>query len=187
MSNSIITQAITGTCITFSFILAGNAVTQSFMTIPALVVNFPTPGSTTHTERCRLLGAQWPLCWSVGNVFFRPLSMLGFVGYTYAAYSLFRDSHPSSTLANSLNSATGEPKGDWRILAVSAALHLVTVVHSAVNMQPLNDKLENLARAGEKDLVGAEAVAQRWGKWNLVRLVNPVVAGVLALSQLVKS
>ncbi|KAF2259882.1 hypothetical protein CC78DRAFT_45622 [Lojkania enalia] len=168
MSDSVLVKTVAGTCISFSFILAGNAITQSWMTIPALLVDFPRPEAANHTERARLLGRQWPLCWSVGNQFFRPISTFGFVGYAYAAYSIYKEGD--------------QARGDWRLLAVAAGLHLVTVLHSAMNMQPMNDKLEALSgRAGEKDMKAAQSVAERWGRWNLVRLFNPVVAGTLAL------
>ena len=45
----------------------GNAITQSFITVPALLVNFPQPSSPEHSAHVRLLGRQWPLCWTVGN------------------------------------------------------------------------------------------------------------------------
>jgi hypothetical protein len=142
------------------------------MTIPALLVDFPAPGSPGHSDRARLLGRQWPLCWSVGNVFFRPISTLGFLGYSYAAWATYKQGDRA--------------RADWRIFAVSAVSHLITIVHSAVNMQPMNDKLEALAgRASEKALFDAEAIARKWGKWNLLRLVTPVVAGTMALWQTV--
>lgn len=168
MSDNIIVKSVAGTCITFSFILAGNAITQSYMTVPALLVKFPPPGSPDHKDRARLLGRQWPLCWTVGNQFFRPISTLGFLGYGYAAYSVYKE----GILARS----------DWKLFAVAAAMHLTTILHSAINMQPLNDKLEALAdRSSEKELVEAENVAQKWASWNRLRLVTPVVAGGLAL------
>lgn len=146
------------------------------MTVPALLVDFPKPGSADHTARARLLGRQWPLCWTVGNQFFRPISTLGFIGYAYAGYAVYRDykEHVGA-------------RGDWRMFAVAAVMHLTTILHSALNMQPLNDKLEALAeRTNEKDLGEAEAIARRWGSWNRLRLVTPVIAGTLALIQLVQ-
>ncbi|KAH7120984.1 hypothetical protein B0J11DRAFT_560014 [Dendryphion nanum] len=173
MSDSTIAKGVAGTCVTFSFILAGNAVTQSFMTIPALLVNFPPPGSPTHTERARLLGQQWPLCWTVGNRFFRPISTAGVLGYGYAAYAFYNQGITA--------------RADWRFFAVAAAMHLTTVLHSALNMQPLNDKLEALAgRASDKELGQAETIAKQWASWNLLRMVTPVVAGSLAIYQLTR-
>jgi hypothetical protein len=157
----------------FQLTSPGNAITQSYMTIPALVVDFPKPGTPDHTSRARLLGRQWPLCWSVGNTFFRPISTYGILGYTFTAYSLYKE----GILA----------RADWRLFAVAAALHLTTVVHSAVNMQPLNDKLEALAsRTSEKGLAEAEGIARKWGSWNRLRLVTPILAGGLALWQIVQ-
>lgn len=174
MSDNPIVKSIVGTCITFSFVLAGNAITQTFMTIPALLVDFPPAGMPGHADRARLLGRQWPLCWSVGNVFFRPISTLGVLGYGYAAYSIYKEGY--------------QAKSDWRLFAVASAAHLCTVLHSAMNMQPLNDKLEALAgRASEKALMEAVPIAERWARWNLVRLVTPVVAGGLALWQSVQA
>jgi hypothetical protein len=96
--------------------------------------------------------------------------MLGFVGYAYTAYAVYSEGNNT--------------RADWRIFALAAAAHLVTVVHSAVNMQPLNDKLEALAgRAGDKQLLEAVPIAQKWAKWNLLRLVNPMLAGTMALYQ----
>jgi len=168
MSDNIIVKSVAGTCITFSFILAGNAITQSYMTVPALLVSFPPPGSPDHKDRARLLGRQWPLCWTVGNQFFRPISTLGFLGYAYAGYAVYRE----GMLARS----------DWKLFGVAAVLHLTTILHSALNMQPLNDQLEALAeRSSEKELGEAENVARKWANWNRLRLVTPVVAGSLAL------
>ncbi|KAF1843533.1 uncharacterized protein K460DRAFT_341781 [Cucurbitaria berberidis CBS 394.84] len=168
MSDNIIVKSVAGTCITFSFILAGNAITQSLMTVPALLVDFPPPGSPEHSERAKLLGRQWPLCWTVGNQFFRPISTLGFLGYAYAGYAVYRE----GVLARS----------DWKLFGVAAVMHLTTILHSALNMQPLNDKLEGLAsRASEKELGEAEGIARKWASWNRLRLITPVVAGSLAL------
>lgn len=141
------------------------------MTVPALLVNFPAPSSPEHKERARLLGHQWPLCWTVGNQFFRPISSLGFLGYAYAGYATYKQ----GVLA----------RNDWKFFAVAAVMHLATIIHSAKNMQPLNDKLEALAgRASETELKEAETVAKKWASWNRLRLLTPVIAGGLALYQL---
>jgi hypothetical protein len=114
----------------------------------------------------------------VGNVFFRPISTFGIIGYSYAAYIAY-------------TAPPHKNAGDWRLFVISALCHLVTVVHSAVNMQPINariDALKNEGKEGEK-YVGkvesdkAEELARRWAKLNLVRLVMPLVAGTLAMSQ----
>ncbi|KAJ4337493.1 hypothetical protein N0V87_004639 [Didymella glomerata] len=171
MSDNLIVKSVAGTCITFSFILAGNAITQSFMTVPALLVNFPPPSSPEHKERARLLGRQWPLCWTVGNQFFRPISTLGFLGYAYAGYATYKQGVTA--------------RSDWRLFGVAAVMHLMTIIHSAKNMQPLNDKLEALAgRASDTELKEAETVAKKWASWNRLRLVTPIIAGTLALYQL---
>ncbi|PSN68794.1 hypothetical protein BS50DRAFT_609126 [Corynespora cassiicola Philippines] len=171
MSDNTIAKAVAGTCISFSFILAGNAITQSFMTVPALLVDFPPPGSPNHTDRARLLGRQWPLCWTVGNKFFRPISTLGFLGYAFAGYSVYNEGFRA--------------RSDWKVFAVAAAMHLTTIVHSAVNMQPLNDQLEALAgRASDKELGEAKAIATKWANWNMLRLATPIIAGSLAIWQL---
>jgi hypothetical protein len=140
------------------------------MTIPALLVDFPPAGLPGHAERAHLLGRQWPLCWSVGKKFFRFISTLGLVGYAYTAYAVYKAGPRSSY--------------NWKIFAVAAGAHLATVIHSAVNMQPMNDKLEALAgRATDTELLEAEPIARKWAKWNLVRLATPVLAGTLALWQ----
>ncbi|KAI1359712.1 hypothetical protein F5Y08DRAFT_332092 [Xylaria arbuscula] len=164
-------ELVVGTTVACSFILFGNAITQSFMGVPALLVDFPEPSSPDHAARARLLGRQWPTFWKVGNVFFRPISTLGIFGYGYTAWAA---------------SAQGQNSrlGDWRFYAVSAMCHLITVVHSAMNMQPINEKLDALKEP--KDHVDpklAENYARKWIKFNTVRLITPVVAGTLALTQ----
>lgn len=146
------------------------------MTVPALLVDFPAQGSSNYAARATLLGRQWPYCWAVGNVFFRPISTLGFLGYAYTSYVSY-----NSTIT----------KTDWRLFAVAAVMHLVTILHSAINMQPINDKLAALDPAvkGVKDAsgshqLGAEALLRKWGKWNIIRVITPTVAGCLAMWQL---
>ncbi|KAI1881572.1 hypothetical protein JX265_000398 [Neoarthrinium moseri] len=167
-------EAVVGTTIAFSFILFGNAITQSFMGVPALLVDFPSPTSPDHAARVRLLGRQWPVFWAVGNVFFRPISTFGILGYGYTAYAA--------------SSGSGR-LGDWRLYALAAACHLVTVVHSAKNMQPINEKLDALKepKAPGVDSAEAEAYARRWIKFNSVRLVMPLIAGSVALWQTLQS
>jgi uncharacterized membrane protein len=73
-------------------------------------------------------------------------------------------------------------RSDWKLFGLAAIMHLSTILHSALNMQPLNDKLEALAeRASEKEMDEAENVARKWASWNRLRLVTPVVAGGLAM------
>ncbi|KAK0617636.1 hypothetical protein B0T14DRAFT_433266 [Immersiella caudata] len=173
--------AVVGGTMACSFILLGNAITQSFMGVPALLVDFPAPTSPSHPAAARHLGRQWPTFWSVGNVFFRPISTLGIFGYGFAAYSAYN---------------LPFARKDWRFYAVSAVCHLVTVVHSAVNMQPLNEKLDALSAAGGSGVKGntkgtagvvdaslAEWYARRWIKLNTVRIVMPLVAGGMVLWQ----
>jgi len=70
-------------------------------------------------------------------------------------------------------------------------------VHSAVNMQPINEKLDALS--GRKDGSGsgggkivqvdsklAEMYARKWIRYNTVRLITPVVAGTLAFTQVLR-
>lgn len=169
----------------------GNAITQSFMSIPALLVDFPRPSSPEHAAAARRLGRQWPVFWHVGNVFFRPLSMLGLVGYLVAAL-------------------LSSPHHGRAAYVAGAAAHLVTIVHSAVHMQPLNARLHALAAAdpkkvddhdhderngrggggeagdsaasaGDAAVAEAEAMARRWAELNILRLVMPLVAGTVAL------
>ncbi|KAI1170149.1 hypothetical protein F4777DRAFT_136215 [Nemania sp. FL0916] len=167
-------EVVVGTTIACSFILFGNAITQSFMGVPALLVDFPPPSSPGHSERAVLLGKQWPTFWRVGNVFFRPISMLGIFGYGYTAWAL------------SSRGASGG-LGDWRVYMISAMCHLITVIHSAVNMQPINEKLDALSEPkGRVDSELAESYARKWIKFNTVRLITPVVAGALALTQVLR-
>ncbi|KAI0405633.1 hypothetical protein F4802DRAFT_164858 [Xylaria palmicola] len=168
------TEVVVGTTIACSFILFGNAITQSFMGVPALLVDFPSPSSPEHAARARLLGRQWPTFWKVGNVFFRPISTLGIFGYGYTAWAM-----SSQQTSGSL--------GDWRLYAISALCHLITVLHSAVNMQPINEKLDALKDPkGAVESQLAERYARKWIKFNTVRLLTPVVAGTLALTQVLR-
>ncbi|KAI0156729.1 hypothetical protein GGR52DRAFT_198776 [Hypoxylon sp. FL1284] len=167
-------EVVLGTTVAISFILLGNAITQSFMGVPALLVDFPPPSSSEHAARARLLGRQWPTFWVVGNRFFRPISTLGIFGYAYTSW------------AASCQGPNGR-LGDWKPYAIASLCHLVTVVHSAMNMQPINEKIEALSDPkGRVDSNQAETYARRWIKFNTVRLITPVVAGSLALFQLVK-
>ncbi|KAI1654594.1 hypothetical protein F4813DRAFT_370480 [Daldinia decipiens] len=167
-------EAVLGTTVAFSFILFGNAITQSFMGVPALLVDFPPPSSPEHAARARLLGRQWPVFWVVGNQFFRPISTLGIFGYAYTSW-VASSQGPDGRL------------GDWRPYAVSALCHLITVVHSAINMQPINQKIDALREPkGKVDPKQAESYARKWIKFNTVRLITPVVAGSLALFELLK-
>ncbi|KAK3402387.1 hypothetical protein B0T20DRAFT_432225 [Sordaria brevicollis] len=167
------TEAVVGTTVAMSFILLGNAITQSFMGVPALLINFPHPSSPAHATAARHLGTQWPVFWKVGNVFFRPISTFGILGYGYAAWACSRATSSTQALGSTSNNA-------WKAYALSALCHLITVVHSAVNMQPINAKIDGL-REGKTDLALAEYYARKWARLNLVRLVMPMVAGTVAL------
>ncbi|KAI1758653.1 hypothetical protein GGR53DRAFT_472141 [Hypoxylon sp. FL1150] len=168
-------EAVLGTTVAFSFILLGNAITQSFMGVPALLVDFPSPSSPDHAARARLLGRQWPTLWVVGNQFFRPISTFGIFGYAYTAWAASSQG-PAGRL------------GDWRPYAVASLCHLVTVVHSAMNMQPINEKIDALKDPkGTVDAKQAESFARKWIKFNTVRLITPIIAGSLALFQLIKA
>lgn len=87
---------------------------------------------------------------------------------------------------------------------MAAGCHLVTVVHSAVNLQPLNERIMALGgEEGKEELKGgnaqgdgdgakadvarAEDMARRWAKLNLLRMVMPLVAGSLALWEVLKA
>lgn len=167
-------EAVLGTTVAFSFILFGNAITQSFMGVPALLVDFPSPSSPEHAARARLLGRQWPVFWVVGNQFFRPISTLGIFGYAYTSW-IASSQGPNGVF------------GDWKPYAFSALCHLITVVHSALNMQPINEKLDALREPkGRVDSKQAESYARKWIKFNTVRLITPVVAGTLALFQVLR-
>lgn len=144
------------------------------MTVPALLVGFPSQSSPDHPAKAALLGRQWDICWTAGNVFFRPISSLGALGYAFTSFSTY---HSSTT------------NTDWRIFAVAAFMHVVIILHSAINMQPLNDKIAALDSDTKGTLntagpFGAEALMRRWGKFNLVRVVAPTIAGISAISQL---
>ena len=135
------------------------------MTVPTLLVDFPPLGHPDHSARATLLGHQWPVMWVVGNNFFRPISTLGIFGYGFAAWA----------------ARGGGLKGDWRLYALGAACHLSTVVHSAINMQPLNDQLDRLSMSEDK--TKAVQLARDWVKCNKWRIFFPFVAGSAALWQ----
>jgi hypothetical protein len=149
------------------------------MTLPAMIADFPAPSSPEYNTRAHLLGKQWPICWTVGNNFFRPISTLSTLGYAFSAWSLSR----STSLIE---------KKDWRFFALGALLHVSVIFHSAVNMQPLNDKLAALAGTGTDGkgtattTVGdgqAVEIATQWIKGNYYRLLVPMVSGGLSLYQ----
>ncbi|KAF3019372.1 hypothetical protein E8E14_011514 [Neopestalotiopsis sp. 37M] len=173
---SVAPEAVVGTTIALSYILLGNAITQSFMGVPALLVDFPPPSSSDHAARARLLGRQWPVFWQVGNVFFRPISTFGIFGYGYTAYCA------------ASSSSGGYRLGDWKWYALASACHLVTVLHSAANMQPINEKLDALkepkgSQPAGVEVAKAESYARKWIKYNTVRLIMPAVAGSVAFWQ----
>lgn len=156
------------------------------MGVPALLVDFPAPTSPNHAAAARHLGKQWPVFWKVGNAFFRPISTLGVLGYSYAGYLAYRAATNTGVLFGSKPEGGRGAGADWRLFAVGAVCHLITVIHSAVNMQPLNAKIDALRGhmvGVEVDSNLAEWYARRWQKLNLVRLVMPLVAGSLALWQ----
>lgn len=163
----------------------GNAITQSFMSVPALLVDFPKPASPDHPAAVRRLARQWRVFWAVGNAFFRPISNLGVANYAYAAWKAHSSSSSASNDGLDL---------DWRLLALATACHVVTVVHSAAYLQPINARLmalegaglEEGSVAGAADVVRAEGLARRWARLNLLRMVMPLVAGSVALLEMTR-
>lgn len=152
---------------------AGNSITQTYMSIPALLLDFPEPSSPEHFAAARRLGQQWPVFWNVGNVFFRPLSMLGLFGYLVATFTT--PVHPSG------------------LYVFSALAHLITIVHSAVHMQPLNERLHALADVhyedgtADVDIAEAEAMAWRWADLNHTRMFMPLLGSAVALYGILRS
>lgn len=144
------------------------------MGVPALLADFPPRSSPDYAARVKLLGQQWPIFGIVGHGFFKPISALGLLGYAYTSWA-----------------ARGRTRGlgDWRLYALSALCHLVTAVHSAVNLQPLNNKLDGLGspKASKTDIDQAETFARSWIRWNKLRIAMPLIAGTSALWQLVGS
>ncbi|KAK8035664.1 hypothetical protein PG993_010659 [Apiospora rasikravindrae] len=172
MSANTAMEAVAGVTMACSFALAGNAFTQSFMSVPALLVSFPSPQSPSHAEKARLLGRQWLVFWAhAGHRGIRSRRMGGRFG-----------------------------GGNWKLFAIAAGCNLVNVVHSAINMQPINVRLAALAQVGtghgndklDAHSVGAvqvekaEEYARRWGRLNLVRMAMSLIAGALAMSQLLE-
>lgn len=152
------------------------------MTLPAMITEFPAPSSPEYNTRAVLLGKQWPICWTVGNVVFRPISTISTIGYAFSAWSIYRSPNPLE-------------KRDWRIFALGALLHVSVIVHSAINMQPLNDQLAALAGTGTdgrgkalasttKQVEGkAVEISWKWIRGNYYRLLVPMVSGGLSLYQ----
>ncbi|KAM7193202.1 hypothetical protein V8F33_007902 [Rhypophila sp. PSN 637] len=203
MSNYINTNAVVGVTAACSFILLGNAITQSFMGVPALLVDFPRPLATNKEEYAaasKKLGRQWPVFWQMGNVFFRPMSTLGIFTYSYAAIATLRAA--SSPLLSDFGVSTPQST-TWKLYAISAACHLITVVHSAINMQPINARIDALrgqdnqgngSVSNGKVQVGGESAqeglaefwARKWIRLNSVRIVMPAIAGSMAMWGLVR-
>jgi hypothetical protein len=106
--------------------------------------------------------------------------MIVTVGYSFTAWSLAR------------NSSFTE-KRDWKWFALGALLHVSVIVHSARNMQPLNDKLAAFARVGTdgkgtgsvklEDEGRAVEIATKWIRGNYYRILIPTVTGCINLYQ----
>ncbi|PNS14389.1 hypothetical protein CAC42_3675 [Sphaceloma murrayae] len=160
-----VAQSVAAATATCSFMLVGNAITQSWMTIPTLIAGFPSPGTNAHAERASLLGQQWGMMHKVGNNFFRPISMLAIFGYAFGAYSCGK----------------GDMQGDWKLYTLAALCHVANVVHSAVNLQPINAKLDVLGTTEDK--APAVELARQWIECNKWRALFPLVAGSAAVWQ----
>jgi len=147
------------------------------MGVPALLVDFPKPSAPEHAAAARHLGRQWTVFWNMGNVFFRPISALSILTYGYAGYATY--------MAAASGPGMMMTRRDWRVYILAAACHLITAVHSAVNMQPINAKIDALKepKATGVDSSLAEYYAKKWARLNGVRIVMPLVAGTAALWQ----
>lgn len=151
------------------------------MTLPSLIINFPPATSPEYKVRAQLLGKQWPVHWVVGNNFFRPISTIATLGYAFTAWSLARST-----------SQFAETK-DWRWFTVNALLHVSVILHSAINMQPLNDKLAALAgtatdgkgtgKVANADEGRAVEIGTSWMRKNYYRLAIPAITGSISLWQ----
>lgn len=144
------------------------------MSVPALLVGFPPSSSPDYAARVSLLGRQWAVFGAVGHGFFKRISLFELLGYAYTGWAA---------------RGRGRGLGDWRLYALSALCHLVTVVHSAANMQPLNSKLEGQKspEATKTDVAEAENFARSWIRRNILRIAMPFIAGTSALWQLAGS
>lgn len=159
------------------------------MSVPAILLDFPTPSSPGHPAAARHLGRQWHVFWHLGNVLFRPISTLGIFGYAYASWTAAARRGGGGGGNGRYTALSGDGGSDWRPYALSAVCHLITVVHSAINMQPLNAKLEALQedKGGDAADKRAEEYARRWARLNVVRMVMPFVAGSVALWQALRA
>lgn len=144
------------------------------MSVPALLVDFPPSSSPEHAARVRLLARQWPVFGAVGHGFFKPTTALALFGYAYTSWAA---------------RGPGHGLGDWRLYALSAVCQLATIVHSAVNMVPLNSKIIGLetSAASKTDITQGESYARTWIRRNTIRIAMPLIAGTSALWQLVGS
>jgi hypothetical protein len=152
------------------------------MTLPSFLLDFPKATTPEYKVRAQLLGKQWPVHWKVGNSVFRPISTFATLGYAFTAYSLAKTPD-----------LFGQGK-DWRLFAVNAILHVSVILHSAINMQPLNDKLAALAgtatdgtgsgKVQSKDEGRAVEIGTKWMRFNYYRLIVPSITGGIALFQM---
>ncbi|KAK2074861.1 hypothetical protein P8C59_009034 [Phyllachora maydis] len=124
-------EAVALTSSACSFILLGNAITQSYIG-PSSGASAPASSAPSASR------ARWATAGPRGRARAR---------------------------------ARGRPAvAHYYCYAAAAACHVVILVHTAVNLQPLNARLEGLKAAGPIGRGGeeAEAVARRWMALNLV-------------------
>lgn len=82
-----------------------------------------------------------------------------------------------------------EGREEWKWFALGALLHVSVIFHSAVNMQPLNDKLTALGgttsdgkgKVEKQDVGDAVDLATKWIRGNYYRVVVPMISGSIAL------
>ncbi|KAK4135141.1 hypothetical protein BT67DRAFT_441573 [Trichocladium antarcticum] len=167
-------NAILGPAIACSFILFGNAMTQSSTTVPALLVDFPRPSCSCPAlaSAARHLGRQWRICRAADRFVFRPINTLSVAGYVCASW-IARRRRDGELLAG----GTGGTR--WVVYALAAACHVVGMVHAAVNMRWLEERILELEDG--VDAVLAEWYVRRWGVGNLLRVFMPLLAGSMAL------
>jgi hypothetical protein len=150
--------------------ITGNAITHSTMAAPALLVDFPSPGSKDHEARASLLGRQWPSMWLMGRKFFGPMSLATILGYSYSAWQAMN----------------GGLRGDWRFYAFASACSVSNVLHTVFNMRGMDENINNLSRqssgkAGEKS--HAVHSVRLWIAGNNFRILLPLIAGIAGISQ----
>ena len=135
-----ISQVVAVTSITFSFILVG-------------IITAISPLSKNTSNRYKKLSPSWQslLCCRLPSTFFAWAFSSHKASWTAMASLLdrwkqilppYQHSGGIRIRVHDLVNLPWRPhaKWDWRLCAVATAVHVITIVRSAVNMQPINNQ-----------------------------------------------